>query len=129
MSAYPTRVISGDEILEIQYDLSGNAQHVTIGRTTVYCDEVEKALIEAIEKAEKYYNRLIELGDIEKPKTAEDMLTDQQEINAELVKAIERLSQKIESLEREKDGSCKNGTSNDSDDESRVGGKGKKGVK
>ena len=98
---YPTRVISGDQILE----LNGEQQQTLIGRTLTYCNELESALNEAVSKAEGYYNRLVELGDIVPPKSAEELMKEQaaqqQEINATLLSTIQKLSDKIDQMERE----------------------------
>ena len=62
---------------------------------------------EALNKAEDYYNQLVEHGIIEKPKTQED-------INKELLETIKKMNKKIEMLEGEK---------NDRKDSKNVGGK------
>lgn len=91
---FPTRVISGNDILELNGD-----QQVIIGHTLEYCLNLEETLKEAIEKAETYYNRLIELGDIKKPKTTEDLMEEQKEVNQNLLSIIQKLSKKIDRLE------------------------------
>ena len=54
---------------------------------------VDNATInDSVELAEKYYNRLVEIGDIILPKT-------QEEINQELLLTIKALNDKIEKLE------------------------------
>jgi len=102
ITSYPTRVIAGRDILELQA-----SQRVLIGHTLDYCNELEATLNEAISKAEGFYNRLVELGDIVPPKSAEELLQEQaiqqQEINATLLATIQKLSDKITKME-EKDG-------------------------
>jgi len=102
INSYPTRVIAGRDILEFQSN-----QQVLIGHTLDYCNELEATLNEAITKAEGFYNRLVELGDIVPPKSAEELLQEQaiqqQEINATLLATIQKLSDKITKME-EKDG-------------------------
>jgi len=102
INSYPTRVIAGRDILEFQAN-----QQVLIGHTLEYCNELETTLNEAISKAEGFYNRLVELGDIVPPKSAEELLQEQaiqqQEINATLLATIQKLSDKITKME-EKDG-------------------------
>lgn len=64
LSKYPERVIAGQDILELP-------ERRLIGKTADYCNEIEYALNEALSKAEQYYNRLVELGDIVPEKTPE----------------------------------------------------------
>lgn len=113
---YPTRVISGDSILE----LNGEQNQTLIGRTLSYCNELEASLNEAITKAEGYYNRLVELGDIVPPKAPEDILREQAEqqkqINETLLSTIQALSDKITRLEE--NGNAKPGTDSTNGDES-----------
>lgn len=96
---YPTRVISGQDILE----LNGEQQQTLIGHTINYCNDLESSLNEAITKAEGYYNRLIELGDITPPKSPEEILKEQTEqqnkINETLLSTIKALNEKIERME------------------------------
>jgi len=89
---YPTRVISGVDILE----LSGE-QQTLIGKTMDYVTQLENTCQQAIETAEKHYSRLIELGDIVPPKS-------QEEINGELLRIIEKLTDKVNKLEGEQSG-------------------------
>jgi len=118
---YPTRVISGDQILE----LNGEQQQTLIGHTLTYCNELESALNEAVSKAEEYYNRLVELGDIVPPKSAEELMQEQaaqqQEFNAELLKTnaelfktIRALSEKIDQIEKGDNDAKSSTNSNDS---------------
>lgn len=104
INSYPTRVVAGRDILEFQSN-----QQVLIGHTLDYCAELESTISEAIDKAEKYYNRLVELGDIVPPKSAEEILQEQaaqqQEINAILLATIKSLSDKITRMEERKNGS------------------------
>lgn len=108
-SGYPTRVISGTDILE----LGSEQQQTLIGHTLTYCNELESALNEAVSKAEGYYSRLVELGDIVPPKTPEELVREQaaaqQEINAKLLETVQALTQKIEKLEVNGDGLNSNG--------------------
>jgi len=128
---YPTRVISGDQILE----LNGEQQQTLIGHTLAYCNELESALNEAVSKAEGFYNRLVELGDIVPPKSAEELLKEQaaqqQEINATLLSTIQKLSDKIDRMEKEDNHAKSSTNSNDSGEGSSTGhsGKGGKGAK
>lgn len=104
VNQYPTRVISGQNILE----LNGEQEQRIIGHTLDYCNDLEATLNDAISKAEGFYNRLVELGDIVPPKSAEEILQEQtaqqQEINATLLETIQKLSDKITKME-ENDGS------------------------
>jgi len=128
---YPTRVISGDQILE----LNGEQQQTLIGHTLAYCNELESALNEAVSKAEGFYNRLVELGDIVPPKSAEELLKEQtaqqQEINATLLSTIQKLSDKIDRMEREDDNAKSNADSTNSGEsvQSGAGRPGRKGNK
>lgn len=103
INSYPTRVIAGRDILEFQAN-----QQVLIGHTLEYCGELESTLNEAISKAEGFYNRLVELGDIVPPKSAEEILQEQamqqQEINANLLETIQKLSEKITRMEERENG-------------------------
>jgi len=96
---YPTRVISGNNILE----LGDEQQQHLIGHTLDYCSELETALNDALSKAEGYYARLVELGDIIPEKTPEELLKEQtaqqQTINETLLSTIQKLSDKIERME------------------------------
>ena len=94
--SYPTRVISGQDILELQ---DGN--QTLIGKTMEYCSSLENDLNEAISKAEEYYNELISAGLRTKPKTTEDMLL-------EVMNAIKYLSDKVDKMENEKNESKSN---------------------
>jgi len=128
---YPARVISGDRILE----LNGERQQTLIGHTLPYCNELESALNEAVSKAEKFYDRLVELGDIVPPKSAEELLQEQaaqqQEINATLLSTIQKLSDKIDRMEREDDNAKSNADSTNSGEsvQSGTGRPGRKGNK
>jgi len=128
---YPTRVISGDQILE----LNGEQQQTLIGHTLTYCNELESALNEAVSKAEGFYNRLVELGDIVPPKSAEELLKEQaaqqQEINATLLSTIQKLSDKIDRMEKEDNHAEFSANSNDGSESGTAGhsGKGGKGAK
>ena len=128
---YPTRVISGDQILE----LNGEQQQTLIGHTLTYCNELESALNEAVSKAEGFYNRLVELGDIVPPKSAEELLKEQaaqqQEINATLLSTIQKLSDKIDRMEKEDNHAGLGANSNDGSESGTAGhsGKGGKGAK
>jgi len=97
---YPTRVISGQDILE----LNGEQQQTLIGHTLAYCNELESALNEAVSTAEKHYKRRVEIGDIVPPKSAEELLQEQaaaqQEVNATLLKTIQALSEKEELMQK-----------------------------
>ena len=97
--AYPTRVINNQDILEF-----GEGQQQTlIGKTMDYVAQLEHTCQQAIETAERYYSRLVELGDIVPEKS-------QGEINAELLKTIQELNDKITNLEGAKDGLDTNST-------------------
>jgi len=119
INSYPTRVIAGRDILEFQSN-----QQVLIGHTLEYCNELESTLNEAISKAEGFYNRLVELGDIIPPKSAEELLQEQaiqqQEINATLLATIQKLSDKITKME-EKDGSKFIGENSEQGEQKRSG--------
>lgn len=100
---YPVRVISGQSILE----LGDGQQQTLIGHTISYCNELEGALNEALTKAEDYYKQLVEAGLITPPKPAEDIMREQAEqqqaINESLLATIQKLSDKIDSLESKKE--------------------------
>jgi len=119
INSYPTRVIAGRDILEFQSN-----QQVLIGHTLEYCNELESTLSEAITKAEGFYNRLVELGDIVPPKSAEELLQkqaiQQQEINATLLATIQKLSDKITKME-EKNGSKFIGENSEQGEQKRSG--------
>ena len=142
---FPTRVISGDQILE----LNGEQQQTLIGHTLSYCNDLESALNEAVSKAEGFYSRLVELGDIVPPKSAEELLkeqTEQQQAinstfletmqklsdnNTVLSSTIQKLSDKIDRMEKEDNHAKSSTNSNDSGEGSSTGhsGKGGKGTK
>lgn len=122
---YPTRVISGQDIIELKND-----QQVVIGHTIEYCNDLESTLNEAIEKAEKYYDRLVELGEITKPKSQEDIYKEQQEINNKFVNAINKLTEMINNLEKsDNDGLNKISDIDSSSDKPEVGKPSRKGTK
>lgn len=87
---YPTRVISGTDILELQ-----GTEKILIGRTIAWCNDIESTCGKAIEKAEQYYNRLVELGDIKPKETSEEMLS-------RAIVVMENLMHRIEKLEGER---------------------------
>lgn len=124
--SYPTRVIAGNDIIELQID---NGQ-VVIGHTLSYCENLEKDLNEAISKAEMYYNRLVELGDIVKPKSTEELLAEQQEVNIKLINAISLLTEKVEQMEKVGviNGLSEYGIVNSSSTQPTTSGKSKKGT-
>ena len=93
VKSYPTRVIHNQDILEL--DSSG--QEKPIGHTLDYCQQLEGTCQQATEAAEKYYNMLVEHGIITPPRSQED-------VNAELLRTIQQLSEKIERLEENKHG-------------------------
>lgn len=68
-----------------------------VGVTTEKYDELQKITNEALEKSEKYYNRLVELGDIVIPKTNEDLIKDMFEI-------VKSLSNEVENLKKQNSG-------------------------
>lgn len=87
---YPVRVIDErnmNDILEFR-----DGQYVLIGHTLQWCNDLENTLNEATSLAEKYYTRLVELGDIKPQKTTEELLSD-------AMNAIKYLSDKVEKLE------------------------------
>lgn len=96
---FPTRVISGSDILE----LNGDQQQNLIGHTLAYCNELEASLNEAITKAEGYYTQLVDAGLIVPPKSSEDIMREQAEqqkqINETLLSTIQALSDKLQRLE------------------------------
>ena len=114
-SGYPTRVISGTKILE----LGEGQQQTLIGYTTSYTEQLESTCQQATEAAERYYARLVELGDIVPPKS-------QEEINGELLSIIKTLSEKLDRLEGDKNGSNSNGTTGRKDVQSTVSRTGKR---
>lgn len=97
---YPTRVISGTRILELGNGIE--QEQKIIGYTCEYFTDMETALGEALDKAECYYSRLVELGDIVPEKTPEELLREQNEaqaaINAQLLETVQALSAKVDEL-------------------------------
>lgn len=128
---YPVRVISGQNILE----LGDSQQQTLIGYTTSCCNELEGALNEALSKAESYYAQLVEAGIIVPPKPPEDIMREQAEqqqaINETLLATIQKLSDKIDRMESEKeDNNAEPRTnSNDSGQSGQAGYSGKSGKK
>jgi hypothetical protein len=55
--------------------------------------------------ADEYYQKLVDAGIIKEPKTNEQIIAEQQEMMAEMMKAITKLTKKVEELE---DGHCSN---------------------
>ena len=100
---YPTRVISGVDILELNGE-----QQTLIGKTMDYVTQLENTCQQAIETAERYHARLVELGDIVPQKSTEELLQEQiaqqQATNNELLRITKQLSEKIERLESEQSG-------------------------
>ncbi|MCL1859096.1 MAG: hypothetical protein FWF92_07660 [Oscillospiraceae bacterium] len=110
---YPIRVIDSankTDILEQRGE-----EFVLIGRTLAYCQDLEETCNQALAKAEEYYTMLVDNGIIEKPKTPEELATEQTEalkqqaeqqaeINAKLLETINKLSNKIDGLEVELNG-------------------------
>jgi len=80
---YPTRVISGQDILEFQ---GGN--QVLIGKTIDYCTELENLLNEAIAKAEGYHEELVNAGLRERPKTPEESQAEKDKQTYELFQTL-----------------------------------------
>lgn len=109
---YPVRVISGQNILE----LGDGQQQTVIGHTTSYCNELEGALNEALSKAEGYYAQLVEAGLIVPPKPPEDIMREQAEqqraINENILATIQKLSDKIDRMESEKEDNYAEPTAN-----------------
>lgn len=66
---------------------------ITGNRTPIGVDNT--TMDESVALVDKYYNRLVELGDIVKPLT-------QEEINAELLTLVKALTDKVDTLEKEK---------------------------
>lgn len=126
---YPTRVISDEDILE----LGEGQQQTLIGHTLSYCTTLEVTCQQATEAAEKYYNRLVELGDIVPPKSAEELIQEQaaqqQKVNAELLKTIQALTEKIDKLEGEKDEPDTNSANSSTGIQPKAGGASRKGTK
>lgn len=102
LSSFPIRVIdeqSKNDILEYQ-----NGQYVVIGHTLKWCTELETAFNEAISlgethkaEKEKYYARLVELGDIKPKRTTEELLDD-------AIRIIDVLADKVSKLEARDNG-------------------------
>jgi hypothetical protein len=55
--------------------------------------------------ADEYYQKLVDAGIIKEPKTNEQIIAEQQAMMAEMMKAITKLTKKVEELE---DGHCSN---------------------
>lgn len=89
LKQYPSRPIRGTDIFEKQCE-----ELILIGHTLPWCNDLENTLNEALATVEKHYNRLVELGDIIPKESTEDLLL-------KALSAIDSLSKKVESLERE----------------------------
>ena len=85
--------IEGDNILTT--DFYGNKQ--LIGVTT-------KKHQETLDLLNKYYNKLVELGVIEKEKTPEDIAKEQQQMMQLMMQQMKDMQDKLESLQREDKG-------------------------
>ena len=82
-------------------DLMGNKN--LVGVSLDKYRKIEETAKIATETAEKHYNRLVELGDIVKPKTPEEQI-------AELSLQISLLSNEIKALKEEKDSGLRSNT-------------------
>lgn len=87
---YPQRPIRGQDILEMV-----GMDSIVIGKTTEYCKEIEAIAEDATRKAEEYYSKLVELGEIvpeksQEEKTAELMagMLEQMKIMTEEIKVL-----------------------------------------
>lgn len=69
---YPPRGVSGTDIVE-----NPDTAPVLIGHTLAWCNDIEAGYNEAVAMVDKYYSRLVELGDIIPPKTAEEIAQEQ----------------------------------------------------
>lgn len=102
--SYLTAIMS-DGVIYSYNAISG--QKFQIGVTMDTFKATEDLAKEATEKAEKYYKRLVELGDIVPPKTPEELIK-------ELTEQVIFLSKKVETLSNDKVSKEKeNGSSSD----------------
>lgn len=83
--------IDGDNI--ISTDFYGNKQ--IVGVTT-------KKHKETVELLNSYYNKLVELGVIEKEKTAEDIAKEQQQLMQTMIQQMQTMQQALSELQQEK---------------------------
>lgn len=60
---------------------------------------INETFEEALQKAEKYYNRLVELGDITPPKTQEEINKELAEANLQLTQMIKQLQNQLNDLQ------------------------------
>lgn len=100
-SSYMTVLFDNGDIYSA--DLMGN--RTLVGVALDKYKKLEETARIATETAEKHYNRLVELGDIVKPKT-------QEEIIAELCLQVSTLSNEIKALKGENNNGLCNNTKN-----------------
>lgn len=77
---------------------SFTGQKIQVGVVQQVFDELKSI-------TDDYYQKLVDAGIIKEPKTNEQIIAEQQEMMAEMMKAITKLTKKVEELE---DGHCSN---------------------
>lgn len=82
-----------------------NGEHVVIGYTLSYLQDLESDLNTALDKAEEYFNELVNAGLRERPKTQEDIinevktaLTKQESMNMKMLELLENQQRQIDKL-------------------------------
>lgn len=81
-------VIQGDDILQMDY-MTGTQK--VIGKTMAAYTDLEQTTTE-------YYNKLVELGVIEKPKDPQETMKEMQETMKQMAGLIQSLSQEVKEL-------------------------------
>lgn len=94
--------IDGDNILST--DFYGNKQ--VVGVTT-------KKHQETVDLLNSYYNKLVELGVIEKEKTAEDIAKEQQEMMQKMMLQMQNMQEALNVLQQEKNSNNIKGEENE----------------
>lgn len=100
-SSYMTVLFENGDIYSA--DLMGNKN--LVGVSLEKYKKLEETARKATETAEKHFNRLVELGDIVKPKTPEEQI-------AELCLQVSLLSNEIKALKEEKGNGLRSNTEN-----------------
>jgi hypothetical protein len=85
----------GKNIYQLQPLGMGQNQKVIVGVTQQTYDELK-------ELTDQYYNKLVELGIIKPPKTAEEMVAEQQQAMQDMLAIIKDLKTEVEELKNAK---------------------------
>ena len=85
----------GKNIYQLQPLGMGQNQKVIVGVTQQTYDEIK-------ELTDQYYNKLVELGIIKPPKTAEEMAAEQQQAMQDMLAIIKDLKTEVEELKNAK---------------------------